>query len=291
MLFFNLAALSALTALTAAIPAGHLHHQHKRSDDASSTLAKGICYTPYSDDGGCKSESQIKSELATVSDYEIIRLYGTDCDQVANVLKHKGDSQKLFLGVYSPSQLSDEISTIKSAIEAHGSWDDVHTVSIGNELVNGNQATVAQVGEYVTSAKSALKEAGYSGDVVSVDTFIAVINNPGLCEHSDYIAVNAHAYFDGGYTAEQAGEWLLSQIQRVWTACDGKKNVFVTESGWPSQGQTYKLAVPSKSNQKAAIKNIIEKAGNSTIVFTTLNDLWKADGEYGVEKYWGIYSD
>lgn len=291
MLLSNFLTLSALTAFASALPAAHLHHQHKRSDDSSSSsLAKGISYSPYSDDGGCKSESTIKSEISEVSDYQIIRLYGTDCDQVANVLKHKGNSQKLFLGISSPNKISDEIKTMKSAINSHGSWDDVHTVSVGNELVNNNQATASQVGEYVDKAKTALKSAGYSGDVVSVDTFIAVINNPDLCDHSDYIAVNAHAYFDGGYAADSAGDWLKEQIQRVKKACGGKKGVLITESGWPSKGQTNKKAVPSKSNQKSAINSIVEKAGDSTIVFTTLNDLWKEDGQYGVEKYWGIYS-
>lgn len=252
---------------------------------------KGITYTPYESSGSCKSADEVASDLAQLTDFPVIRLYGTDCNQVENVYKAKASNQKLFLGVYYVDQIQDGIDTIKSAVETYGSWDDITTVSIGNELVNGNQATPAQVGEYVDTGRAALKAAGYSGPVVSVDTFIAVINNPELCNYSDYMAVNAHAYFDKNTAAQDSGKWLLDQIQRVWTACDGKKDVIVTESGWPSKGETYGVAVPSKENQKDAVSSITSSCGSSTFLFTAFNDYWKADGAYGVEKYWGVLSN
>ena len=159
------------------------------------------------------------------------------------------------------------------------------------DRVNSNQATPSQVGQYIESGRSALKAAGYSGPVVSVDTFISVINNPELCDYSDYMAVNAHAYFDKNTVAQDSGKWLLEQIQRVWTACDGKKNVIITESGWPSKGETYGVAVPSKENQKDAVSAITSSCGSDTFLFTAFNDYWKADGAYGVEKYWGVLSN
>lgn len=285
MLLSNLVALLTLASASSA----ELHHQHKRGDTPAN-VTSGITYTPYLDDGNCKTASQIATELATLSAYDNIRLYGVDCDQVAAVLAGKSKSQKLFLGIYYVDKISDSVSTIASAVEAHGSWDDVHTVSVGNELVNDGSATVAQIKEYVSSAKTALTAAGYSGYVVSVDTFVAVLNNLELCEISDYVAVNAHPYFDVTATADKAGEWVLGKTQELWAACGGKKQVVVTESGWPSEGQTNGLAVPSKSNQATAIASIVEHASNSTFSFTAFNDLWKADGYLGVEKYWGIYS-
>ena len=263
------------------------------SEDVSSFASgvRGITYTPYESSGACKSASEVASDLAQLTDFPVIRLYGTDCNQVENVFKAKASNQKVFLGVYYVDQIQDGVDTIKSAVESYGSWDDVTTVSIGNELVNGNQATPSQVGQYIDSGRSALKAAGYTGPVVSVDTFIAVINNPELCDYSDYMAVNAHAYFDKNTVAQDSGKWLLDQIQRVWTACDGKKNVVITESGWPSKGETYGVAVPSKENQKDAVSAITSSCGADTFLFTAFNDYWKADGAYGVEKYWGILSN
>lgn len=249
--------------------------------------SKGITYSPYNDDGTCKDLSSVTSDLAKLSDYELIRLYGVDCNQVENVLQAKGSNQKLFLGIFYVSDIAGGVKTIASAIESYGSWDDVYTVSVGNELVNNGEATASQIGDYISTAQSALSSAGYSGPVVSVDTHVAIINNPELCEYSDYIAFNAHAYWDGGVTGDEAGAWLLLQMQRVSTACN--KNVLCVESGWPHEGSTYGVAVASSSEQSAAISSIESTCGDATIVFNAFDDLWKDAGSYGVEKYWGIY--
>ncbi|KAG5419087.1 MP65 [Candida metapsilosis] len=261
------------------------------SSSVGSGGAKGITYTPYADDGNCKTSSQIASDVAELSGFDVIRLYGVDCDQVAQVLQAKTSSQKIFAGIYDVSAISDGVQTIADAVKAHGSWSDIDTVSVGNELVNSGEATTSQIKSYVNQAKSALKSAGYTGSVVSVDTFIAVINNPELCDYSDYIAVNAHCFFDGYYTADQAGEWVLSQIQRVSSACGNNKNVLITETGWPSKGDSNNKAVPSKENQEAAIQSIKDTCGSASILFTAFNDLWKADGSYNAEKYWGFLSN
>ncbi|CAL9734791.1 probable family 17 glucosidase Scw4p [Monosporozyma servazzii] len=289
----NLIASSAI--LGAAIAAPHGHEHNNKRDVSVETLnkstVKGITYSPYNADGTCKSADQVASDLANMKQYPAIRLYGVDCSQVENVMMAKQSNQKLFLGIYFMDQIEQGVETIKNAVNQYGSWDDVSTVSIGNELVNSNQATPSQVGGYISAGKSALQAAGYNGPVVSVDTFIAVINNPELCQYSDYMAVNAHAFFDQNTAAQDSGSWLLQQIQRVWSACDGNKNVVITESGWPSKGQTYGLAVPSKENQNAAIESITSTCGDDTFLYNAYNDYWKADGNLGVEKYWGILSD
>ncbi|ODQ77676.1 glycoside hydrolase family 17 protein [Babjeviella inositovora NRRL Y-12698] len=250
--------------------------------------AKGITYSPYNADGTCKSLSSVQSDLAQMDDFAIIRLYGVDCNQVENVLQAKKTTQKVFAGIYFMDAITAGIQQLASAVSSYGSWDDIYTVSIGNELVNSGQATVSQIAGYVAEGRTALKAAGYTGPVVSVDTFIAVINNPGLCSYSDYMAVNAHAFFDGLIAAAGSGDWVLLQIQRVWSACNGDKDVLITETGWPSQGENNNVAVPSKANQEAAIASIKAKAGSSCILFNAFNDYWKADGAFAAEKYWGI---
>lgn len=256
--------------------------------------AKGIVYSPYKV-GGCKTADEVKSDIAKLSGFSVIRIYGVDCDQVPNVLAALGEGQKVFLGIFDVANIESGLSTINDAIKAHGAgWSVVHTISIGNELVNNGAATVDQIAGYVKTARSVLSGFGYTGPVVSVDTFIAVINNPGLCALSDYMAVNAHSFFDGNILAKDSGDWVLQQIQRVWSACSSagsEKDVLITESGWPSRGESHGVAVPSLENQKAAISSIKEKVADSCILFTAFNDLWKEDGPMSAEKYYGIYGD
>lgn len=249
--------------------------------------ALGITYSPYNDNGSCKSASQVASDLAKLSGYSVIRLYGTDCNQVANVYAAKAANQKLFLGVFDMGSIASDCQAIHSGI--NGDWGCVHTVSIGNELVNSGQASVDQVAGYVSQGRSALQGLGYSGPVVSVDTFIAVINNPGLCAHSDYMAVNAHAFFDGSIVASDAGPWAVQQTQRVWTACGGAKSVMITESGWPKSGSNNGVAIASEDAHAAAINSLKGAVGDDVILYTAFNDMWKNPGYLGVEQYWGIY--
>lgn len=259
------------------------------SESVGSGGALGITYSPYTSSGGCKTAAEVASDIAKLSGFSIIRLYAVDCDQVANVYAAKASGQKLFLGVYDMSSIEASIEAMNSAIG--GDWSDVVTVSIGNELVNSGEATVSEIGSYVSTGRSALKAVGYTGPVVSVDTFIAVIENPGLCSYSDYMAVNAHAYFDGTVTSGQAGTWAVEQIQRVWEACSGDKSVTIVESGWPWKGDTNGVAVASTSDQDAAISALKSSIANDVYLFNAFNDLWKSPGEYNCEQYWGIYGD
>ncbi|GMM49386.1 putative family 17 glucosidase [Starmerella bacillaris] len=278
---------TAAAAATSAAETSSSSSSSGSSESAGSSGALGITYSPYTAEGGCKSASQVAADFANLGGYSIIRLYGVDCNQVANVYAAKSSGQKLFLGIYDVSNIASGIQEMHSGL--NGDWSDVVTVSIGNELVNSGSASVEQIGEYVSTGRSALQSLGYTGSVVSVDTFIAVIENPGLCKYSDYMAVNAHAFFDGNVAAAQAGEWAVQQVQRVWEACSGSKSVTIVESGWPSQGDTYGKAVASQDDQTAAIDSLKSSIGNDVYLFNAYNDLWKAAGYLNCEKYWGIY--
>jgi exo-beta-1,3-glucanase (GH17 family) len=232
--------------------------------------------------------NSVKSDFSKLQDYSLIRLYGVDCNQVENVLQAKGDNQQLFLGIFFMDQIEQGINQMANAISTYASWDCVNTVSIGNELVNSGAATPAQIGSYVSTGRSLLKSHGYNGPVVSVDTHVAIINNPELCEHSDYIAFNAHAYWDGSVVGADAGPWLLLQMQRVWSACGQSKSTLCTESGWPHQGQANGIAVASSEEQHAALSSISSTCGTDTIVFNAFDDMWKNPGPKDVEQFWGF---
>lgn len=259
------------------------------SSGSSDPSGSGITYSPYSDNGGCKSADEVKSDVSKLSEYSVIRIYGVDCDQVKKVTDALGDNQKVMLGLFEVGNVENDLKTMKDGV--NGNWDKVHSVSIGNELVNGGQAKPSEVKDMVSKGKSTLKSFGYNGPVVAVDTFIATIDNPELCDVGDYIAINAHAYFDGNVDASGAGKWLKEQISRVKDTCGGDKKIYVTESGWPSKGDTNGKAVPSPENLKTAIKSIKNEVGDQVCLFSAFNDMWKSPGYLNVEQSWGILSD
>ncbi|EMD00339.1 glycoside hydrolase family 17 protein [Baudoinia panamericana UAMH 10762] len=247
-----------------------------------------LSYSPYNTDQSCKSHDQITTDFDAISGYGMIRIYGTDCNQTATVLSAAGSkNMKVFAGIYDITQVNSEVQQIIDA--ANGNWNQIHTVAVGNEGVNNGAYSVAAVVAAIDSARNQLKAAGYTGNVVTVDTFVAMIANPELCQASDYAAANCHAFFDGGVTADEAGKFVLAQAQRVSEACGGK-DTMITESGWPSNGETNNLAVPSPENQVAAINSLKAAFTNNIVLFSAFNDYWKHDnpGTFGAEHYWGI---
>lgn len=254
--------------------------------------AKGITYSPYTDSGSCKDSDTIQSDIEKLTDFDIIRLYDTDCSGLENVLAAKSSSQTVFAGIYYLAKIAASVEIISAAVaDCDGGWDNIYSVSVGNELVNSGANTPAEISAAITTARAALTTAGFSGKVVSVDTLVAVQDNTDLCQYSDFIAVNSHPYWDGSVYPEDAGTWLKQQISNIKSTCGGEKSVLITETGWPTQGDDYGVAVPSVANQRTAIEAINSEVGDQVILFTTYNDLWKDAGSYGVEKYWGILDD
>ncbi|EGW34870.1 uncharacterized protein SPAPADRAFT_57962 [Spathaspora passalidarum NRRL Y-27907] len=261
---------------------------------AAAVGSKGITYSPYTKTDQCKSASDVASDIAKLSNFDVIRLYSTDCSGIENVLSAMSSHQQLFLGVWNVDSVQGELQDIVTAISGSSrGWSAVHTIAIGNERVNAGAATVADIQNAVSQSRVFLKQNApqYTGPIVSVDTLVAVVGNPALCEVSDYLAVNSHPYWDGGVQPENSGPWLQQQIANLQNVCGKDKQVLITETGWPTQGDTFGSCVPSVPNQVAAIKSIVNSLGSQVIMFTMYNDYWKDPGPYNVEQHWGIFGD
>lgn len=251
-------------------------------------FSHGISYSPYNANGTCKSASQVARDLEMLANYSVIRLYGTDCDQISSVLKAiTGRGISLFLGIFDLTQLSDECKEIVDA--AKGNWGIIKIVSVGNELVNNGKASVAEVTAAIRLVRSILKASGYNGPVVTVETMTAMKANPELCQASDFCAINCHAFFDGNVYAEGAGHFVRDWARKISEATGGKR-VVIAETGWPTQGKKNNKAIPSQENHDIAITSIRRLIPENLILYSAFNDLWKEDSEntHDAEKFWGI---
>ena len=219
--------------------------------------------------------------------FDVVRLYGVDCNQIANVVAAK-TGMKLFIGIFDINSIQSEVQTIASAI--NNDWSLVQTVSVGNELVNSGGASVGAVVSAIGTARTLLKAAGYTGPVVTVDTMVAMQSNPELCIASDFCAINCHAFFDSNTQASGAGAFVQGWMEKVSQAANGKLTI-VTESGWPSQGNSNGAAVPSPQNQQTALSSIQSTIPSNVILYSAFNTLWKTNSAstFGAEQYWGMY--
>ncbi|WPK23748.1 hypothetical protein PUMCH_000994 [Australozyma saopauloensis] len=254
----------------------------------------GITYSPYTKSGQCKSANEVASDIQKLLAFGIIRLYSVDCSGIQNVISAMSSGQKLFLGVWDINNINSDLpSMAQQVLSGKRGWSAVHTVAIGNEVVNSGRGSASQVANAVNAAKSWFQANApqYSGPIVCVDTLAAVMANPQqMCGIGDYLAVNCHPYFSG-VEASTSGTWLKQQVSQLQQTCGGGKSILVTESGWPSYGNTVGQAVPSLQNQLLSIKSLSQVIGDQVIMFTMYNDYWKAPGDWNVEQHWGIYGD
>ncbi|KAE8356890.1 glycoside hydrolase superfamily [Aspergillus coremiiformis] len=253
----------------------------------------GISYAPYNADGTCRSRDDISKDMDKMNLsglYGFVRIYGVDCDQTRNVIDAaRQRNLRVFAGVYDLQGFPNSLDHIINA--ARGDWSVFHTISIGNELVNKG-TNPQDVVNAVHTARAKLRDAGYQGPVVTVDTFSVLLRHPQLCKASDYCAANCHAFFDATQPAENAGKYAVKQANRISAAAGGKRTV-ITESGWPHHGQANANAIPSPRNQITAhsdLHDAFRHRKGDLVMFSAFDDLWKQDGPgtFGAEKYWGI---
>lgn len=253
-----------------------------------------IAYSPYTDSGSCKDSSSIRSDLNLINSKGInkVRIYGTDCglfDTILPMAKEMGF--KVNQGLWISSQGVDSIDDALKQLINYGQksgWDVFDFITVGNEAINSGYAKVDDLISKIKSVKSQLEGAGYNGKVTTSEPSGTFINNPSLCKSSgiDFVGINPHSYFDSMVSADQAGSFVVSQQSQVASACNNM-DVMITETGYPSKGDSNGKNVPSQENQKEAIKSIIEKTHQQVTILTTHNDFWKDPGPHGIEQYFG----
>ena len=258
-----------------------------------SPFTLGVTYTQYHADGSCRSAADVKSDITHLvsQGYDLIRLYGSDCNGPQNLFAAiKGKKVWMFLGIYDPTQASAEAQSIATQLD--NDWSQVHTISVGNEVVNAalgksvgaQQQLVGNIVSGISAAKGILRQQGYKGPIVNVDTMVAVQKYPQLCTESDYCAMNCHAFFDGGRTASEAGAFVDMFVGMIKQAT-GKDRIVITETGWPTCGANG-VAVGSDSQQALAVASLKAVTSADIILFSGYNEPWKTDTT-GTEHCWG----
>lgn len=271
------------------------------SQSSSSSTSSGdisppsvIVYSPYADNGGCKAADDINSDLELIASKGIkkIRSYGTDCGSLTTVLlkcKELGITvnQGVWMSQDGVDSVDDQILDVISYGQENG-WDIFDLITIGNEAINSGYVTLDELIPKLNSVKSQLQSAGYNGYVTTSEPPITFIKYPTLCTEAniDIVGINPHSYFNANISPAKAGSYITSQQSQVAALCDGK-SVWITETGYPSQGDTLGLNTPSAENQEIAIASIIEATGGDVTILTTYNDFWKDPGPYGIEQYFG----
>lgn len=250
----------------------------------------GICYDMIAGNGQCKTDTQVDSDFSFLAGqgFKMVRSYDIGCNMGLVVSKAAAHGMKAFVGINSVSNVAGDLGKLISMI--NGNWGPVDTINIGNEQVNQGVAPSVVIAA-INSGRAILRAAGYNGAVVTSEVFNSWSTE--LASASDYIAANAHGFFDTSCAAANDGTWLENTYNQLNGLVQGKK-VVISESGWPSAGQAApnSKAIPSEANQQtaiAALKTAFANKPDSLYLFQAYDATYKQPGAMGIETSFGIY--
>lgn len=252
-----------------------------------------ITYTPYTSSGDCKSAGDVMSDLASIKakGFTTVRLYATDCSGLENVgAACEANGLKIILGVFIEGSgiggAAQQVSDI-AAWGSAGHWSTVTMIVVGNEAIFNGFCSAEELAGFISSSKATWAASGYSGAVTTTEPLnILQASGSALCGVMDVVAANIQPFFNSGITADQAGDFVASQLWAVGQVCPGL-TAYNLECGWPTAGSPNGMAVPGTSEQATAISSIMSQVGANTVFFSFANDYWKAEGSFGVEQSFG----
>ena len=178
---------------------------------------------------------------------------------------------KLLLGLWGSSgdqTITSEIAAINAAVKQFGSKftslvigmsvgseDLYRTSEIGIKNKAGVGADPTSIANYIKQTKQAFAGTPLSSVPVGhVDTWTAWYNtsNQAVIDASDFIGVDAYPYFENTVTnsIENSRGLFDIAIANVKSTVGGK-DIWITETGFPTDGPVSNLATPSTSNAKA----------------------------------------
>ncbi len=249
----------------------------------------GLCFSPYREGQTITdtiTESQILQRLNIIKPYtNWIRTFScaNGNEKIPSIAKSKG--LKTMVGAWignHKNQNEKEINTLISLAQK----GMVDIAVIGNETLLRNEITEKELINYIQQVKEKLPHipVGY------VDAYFQFHERPNLVEACDVILANCYPFWEG-YDINEASVYLQQMYNVLQQAAKGKP-IYITETGWPSQGSPIQNAEPSALNAMKYFITTNQWASKENIplfYFSSFDESWKIHQEGDVGNRWGIW--
>jgi exo-beta-1,3-glucanase (GH17 family) len=249
----------------------------------------GICFSMYEDGqepGDNITKEQVERRIKTLNSYsKWVRSFSCiEGNEFVPQIAHKY-GMKTLVGAWLSDDLEKNELEIEALIDlAKKGFVDI--AAVGNEVLYRNDLTIEQLLGYLKRVKDAIPEVpvGY------VDAYYEFVVHPELVQNSDVILTNCYPFWEGTSIEYSLGH-MNDMFHQVLNVCDGKR-VIVTETGWPSQGESLKSSHPTAEN---AMKYFIDTQRWSrendidVFYFSSFDESWKKGDEGEVGAYWGLW--
>ncbi len=162
----------------------------------------------------------------------------------------------------------------------------VDIAAVGNEVMYRKDLTEDELLGYMYRVKEALPgvPVGY------VDAYYEFSHRPKITEACDVVLANCYPFWESCHI-DYSLMYMKQMYQQAVQAANGKQ-VIITETGWPSQGQDHDGAEPSAENFMKYFINAqlwSKEDGIEMFYFSSFDESWKVGAEGDVGAYWGLW--
>jgi len=249
----------------------------------------GFCFSLYEEGqkpGDIISEAQVRRRMEILRPYtKWIRSFScTEGNEfIPKVAKEYG--LKTLVGAWLGNDPEINRREIEGLIKlANEGLVDI--AAVGNEVMYRKDLTEEELLEFINEVKNRIPNVpvGY------VDAYYEFSHRPKITDACDIILCNCYPFWEG-CPFEYSLAHMQQMYQQAKQAGNGKK-VLITETGWPSQGESLKGAVPSMQHARDYFINTQLWSANDEIpvfYFSSFDESWKTGPEGTVGAYWGIW--
>ncbi|QWT20603.1 glycosyltransferase [Bacillus sp. NP157] len=239
--------------------------------------------------GDVSTDPEIDSDLRLIKRYSPrIRTYSMlENPQVARLADKEG--LDLMAGALIDTRLDNNEREIDALIaQARRYPKTITRVIVGNEVLFRGDLKPEQVMGYLDRVRAAVQQ-----PVSVAEPFHVWMQNPELANHVDFITVHLFPYWNGITARAGVGD-AIGSYQSLAARFPGK-HIVVGEIGWPSNGDRFKAAYPSVSNEAIFLRSFFNEAKRNGIddyyVLEAIDQPWKENlGEGRTGAYWGMFN-
>ncbi|MBG9375575.1 glycosyl hydrolase [Panacibacter sp. DH6] len=253
------------------------------------TGVHGFCFSLYEDGqkpGDVISETQVRRRMEILQPYtKWIRSFScTEGNEfIPKIAKEMG--LKTLVGAWLGKD--DEINQreIAGLIElAKNGYVDI--AAVGNEVMYRKDLGEEELVGFISKVKNEI----HGIPVGYVDAYYEFSHRPQITAVCDVILCNCYPFWEA-CPFENALDYMKQMYYQAKAAGNGKE-VIITETGWPSQGENLRGAYPSAKSARDYFINTQLWSANDNIpvfYFSSFDESWKVGAEGTVGAYWGIW--
>ncbi len=164
----------------------------------------------------------------------------------------------------------------------------VDIAAVGNEVMYRNDLSEDELIKQIVDVKNATSNTNIP--VGYVDAYYEFSARPRITAVCDVILANCYPYWEG-CDIDYSLLYMKDMYNQAVRAGNGKK-VIITETGWPSLGESLKSAKPSYENSVKYFINAQNWSREENIemfYFSSFDEPWKVGSEGVVGAYWGLW--